>query len=117
MLGLEYRLAPMSPFVGVKLIDERSLRCEYEDGIAPYLLHHTLAKPWLETTFQGIYSHLLRRALIGDDIAISLPRRMLPLRMRGGPVPAYAERQRINAGHRLRWRVGKRWRRTQTRRS
>jgi hypothetical protein len=114
VLGLEYRLAPMPPFLGLELIDERSLRCAYEDGIAPYVLHYTVAKRWLDLTISGgVYARLLRRALNGNDVAIRLPRAMLPLHMRSGPL-AYAERRRGRVGQRLRWRLGMLRRRLRT---
>jgi hypothetical protein len=109
--ALEYRLAPMPPFGGLELLDARALRCEYPDGVAPYLLHHTIAKPWLEATVHWpLYSRLLRRTLNGDDVAIKIPPGKLPLRMRTGPL-AYAQRKWDIVGTRLRWRFGGRRRR------
>jgi lipopolysaccharide biosynthesis glycosyltransferase len=102
---LDYRLAPMPPFTGLGVVDEVTLRCAYEDGVEPYVVHHYLAKPWLEPTLEGVYSKLLRRLLIGPDISIRVPLRELPLRLRGGPL-AYAERKRVNLATRLRWHVG-----------
>ncbi len=68
------------------------------------MVHHHTAKPWLEPTYDGVYSRLLRRLLAGADVSVRVPRRQIPLRMRSG-LAAYAERKRINAGERLRWRV------------
>jgi hypothetical protein len=113
VVGLEYRLAPTPPFAGVELLDARTLRCAHQDGAAPYVLHHTVAKPWLEATVHWpLYSRLLRRTLNGDDVAVRVPRRKLPLRMRTGPF-AYAQRKWDVAGTRLRWRFGGRLRRPQ----
>jgi hypothetical protein len=104
IVELDQRLAPTPPFDGLRLVDERSLRCSYDDGVEPYLVHHHTIKPWLEPTHHGIYSRLLRRLLIGDGLAISLPRSEIPLRLRTG-LRALAERKRINARERFRWHV------------
>jgi hypothetical protein len=101
---LEYRLAPMPPFSGLRVADEATLRCAYDDGVEPYVVHHFGAKPWLEPTHHGVYSRLLRRLLIGDDVSIRVPEAELPLRLRRGPL-AYAARKRTNIGQRFRWHV------------
>ena len=67
-----------------RCVDERTLRCAYADGSEPYVVHHWLAKPWLEPTHHGVYSQLLRRLLIGDDVAIRVPEQQIPLRLRSG---------------------------------
>jgi hypothetical protein len=105
VVALDYRLAPMPPFSGLRVIDEDALRCAYADGTSPYVVHHFGVKPWLEPTHHGVYSRLLRRLLIGSDLAIRIPPEGLPLRFRNGPF-AYAERKRVNLGQRLRWHVG-----------
>ena len=46
------------------------LRCAYDDGTEPYVLHHFVRKPWLEPMYHGIYSRLLARLLLGADVAI-----------------------------------------------
>ena len=102
--ALEARLSPTPPFAGLKLADERTLRCAYADGVEPYLVHHHVAKPWLERTHHGVYSQLLRRLLISDDVAIRVPQEQIPLRLRSG-LRAYAERKRINARERFRYHV------------
>ena len=99
------RLSASPPFEGLRVADERTLRCAYNDGTEPYVVHHWLAKPWLEPTHHGVYSQLLRRLLVGDDVAIRVPEDEIPLRFRSG-LRAYAERKRINARERLRWHVG-----------
>ena len=98
------RLAPTPPFRGLRLLDRETLRCAYADGVEPYLVHHHAVKPWLEPTHHGVYSQLLRRLLIGDDVAIQVPRSEIPRRLRSGP-RAYAERKRVNARERWRWHV------------
>jgi hypothetical protein len=102
--ALDARLAPTPPFSGLRVADERSLRCSYADGTEPFLVHHHVVRPWLEPTHHGVYSRLLRRLLIGDDLAIRVPAEAIPLWLRSGP-RAWAERLRINARERLRWHV------------
>jgi hypothetical protein len=82
------------------------LRCSYEDGVEPYVVHQYLPlKPWLQPIYDGAYSRLLRRSLAGSDVAVRVPSTQVPLRMRTGPL-AYAERRLINAREQLRWRLG-----------
>ena len=102
--AMDARLAPLPPFTGLRVADERTLRCAYDDGTEPYLVHHWLAKPWLEPTHHGVYSQLLRRLLVGDDVAIRVPDDGIPLRFRSG-MRAFAERKRINARERFRYHV------------
>lgn len=98
------RLAATPPFEGLRIVDERSLRCAYADGAEPYLVHHFVVKPWLEPTHHGVYSRLLRRLLIGPDLAIRLPVDEVPAHLRSGP-RAWARRARVNARERIRWHV------------
>jgi hypothetical protein len=102
--ALPFRLAPVPPFEGLGVDDAQGLRCAYDDGVEPYVVHHFGVKPWLEPTHDGIYSQLLRRLLVAGDVAIRVPEEALPLRFQTGPL-AYAERKRINARQRLRWRL------------
>jgi len=104
LVALDDRLAPVPPFAGLRVADDRTLRCVYPDGTEPYVVHHFVAKPWLEPTHHGVYSQLLRRLLVGPGIAIRVPERMIPLRLRGGPL-AWAERTRVNLGQRWRFHV------------
>jgi hypothetical protein len=104
VVALDNRLASNPPFRGLRIIDGPALRCAYEDGTEPYLIHHFTAKPWLESTFEGVYSRLLRRLLTGADLAVEVPKAWIPLRMRNGPL-AYANRKVINGREQLRWRV------------
>jgi hypothetical protein len=84
IVTLEHRLAPNQPFRGLRLLDEASLRCAYADGTEPYVLHHYLYKPWLEPIYHGIYSRLLARLLLSDEVAVRVPEGEVPLRMRSG---------------------------------
>lgn len=104
VVGLDERLAPTPPFAGLRLLDEDNLRCEYADGLQPYLVHHHVVKPWLEPTHHGIYSRLLRRLLIGDDLAITVPAAEIAAHLRSGPRAA-AIRARVNAREWLRWHL------------
>jgi hypothetical protein len=104
IVGIDHRLAPIPPFRELRLIDESALRCAYRDGTEPYLVHHHTTKPWLEPTHHGIYSRLLRRLLVGPDVALRVPQSELPLRLRTGPL-AYAERKRVNAREHVRWHL------------
>ena len=91
-----------------------SLRCAHESGIEPLVIHHWLAKPWLEPTHHGVYSQLLSRLLVGDDLAIRIPPEQVPLRLRKGPL-AYAARKRVNVRERFRWHVAEPLRRRASR--
>jgi len=103
LVALDARLSPLPPFADVRIRDERTLRCTV-GALEPYVLHHWLVKPWLEETHHGVYSRLLRRLLLGDDVAISVPGELIPLRLRRG-VRAFTARNRINARERLRYHV------------
>jgi hypothetical protein len=105
VVALDYRLSPTPPFEGLRVIDESGLRCSYDDGTEPYVIHHYAVKPWLEPTHHGVYSRLLRRCLVGAGLRIEVPESQLPRRMRTG-ILAFAERKRVNARERLRWHVG-----------
>ena len=105
--ALDERLAATPPFRGLRVTDERSLRCAYRDDAAPYVVHQYVRKPWLEATYHGVYSRLLRRLLIADDVAVRPPQARIPLRMRTGAL-ARAERVRVNAVDFLRWHLGDR---------
>ena len=104
VVALDQRLAATPPFTGLRLVDERTLRCAYADATAPYLVHHHTVKPWLEPTHHGVYSRLLRRLLIGDDLAVAVPADEVPPRLRTG-LRAYADRKGTNVRERFRWHV------------
>jgi hypothetical protein len=88
VVPLDRRLEAIPPFRGLRVVDEQALECAYEDGVRPYVVHHYGAKPWLKSTPYGIYTHLLRRLLLSDDVAVRVPRRQLPGQLRSGPVAA-----------------------------
>jgi hypothetical protein len=102
---LPYELAPMPPFAGLSVVDELALEVSYERGDPPFLVHHFMVKPWLERTHDGVYSRLLRRALVGPGLAIEVPPDEIPRRLRSGTLAA-VQRAGINLSEQLRWRVG-----------
>jgi hypothetical protein len=93
IIMLEHRLAPMPPFRGLRLIDQRRLVCRYAESSQPFLLHHIMAKPWLKATRTTIYSLLLSRLLLAPDVLLRLEPRQLPLRLREGRLPAVDRRR------------------------
>jgi hypothetical protein len=102
LVALEERLAPHQPYRGLRMVDERSLRCAYADGTEPYVLHQYLGKPWVEPTYHGIYSRALSRLWLEGDVALPLAEDEVPLRMRRGP-RALAARTAVNAFDIARW--------------
>jgi hypothetical protein len=91
VVELESRLEAVPPFPGLRVLDERALKCAYQDGTEPYVLHHFLSKPWWEPTVSGVYTQLLVRLLRGSDVAVRVPEREFPLHLRPGLLAA-AER-------------------------
>jgi hypothetical protein len=106
-LALDSRLAATPPYRHLRIRDAGTLSCEFRGGLAPLVVHQYVRKPWLEPTFDGVYSRLLRRLLTGDDVAVRVPERDLPKWLRSG-TRATATRARISAGDVLRWRLGDR---------
>ena len=104
VVSLEHRLAPMPPFAELEVRDQEALRCAYADGAEPYLVHHYGNKPWADRLHHGVYSQLLRQALIDPRAPIQLPGTALPARFRRGPA-AYLGRKLVNSRHRLRWHL------------
>ena len=89
---LEHRLTPHPPFSGVALLDAARLECAYPDGLRPFALHHIQTKPWLTDVVPTVYSQLLPRLLLAEDVAIRLRPEMLPLRLRTGFAAEVARR-------------------------
>ncbi|MGI8461996.1 MAG: hypothetical protein ACR2OC_10235 [Solirubrobacterales bacterium] len=105
LVVLDERLSAVTPFAGLEPIDESSLRCAYPDGAEPLVAHFILpSKPWQRPMYHGVYSELLKRALVGPGLAIELPTELVPLRFRDGAAAGF-ERGRIHARDRLGWRV------------
>jgi hypothetical protein len=105
--ALDNRLAPNPPYRGLRVRDERALRCAYRDGTEPFVVHQYVRKPWLEATYDGVYSRLLRRLLTGGDVAVRVPQEMVPPRLRAG-LEGRARRAVVNARDFGRWRLGDR---------
>jgi hypothetical protein len=106
----EERLEAVMPFTGLRVVDEHTLRCEYEDGTQPFALHDFLpAKSWSEPPIPGVYPQLLTRLLRRRDVDIQVPKRELPLHLQPG-LSAAARRVRrdgLAAGLRsVRARIG-----------
>jgi hypothetical protein len=115
VLGLDARLMGAIPFGEPRLLDATALRCAYDDGAEPYVVHNILpAKPWLTPMFDGLYSRLLKRCLAGPGLSIEVPSERIPLRFRSGRLAA-AERRRVDASVRLRWHAGTRYDRLRAR--
>jgi hypothetical protein len=96
---LETRLAPHPPFAGIRLDDAATV---------PYVLHHIDRKPWLAATRSNLYTEILPRFLLADDVTLRLESRRVPLRFRDGPLSAL-ERIRIEAAalaHQQRGKLG-----------
>jgi hypothetical protein len=104
LVALPNGLAPNPPFEGLRVKDEASLRVVHRDGTEPYAIHHYTTKPWLEPTHHGVYSRLLRRALIDADVPVKVDDAELPLRFRSG-LRAWLARKRTNIPERYRWHV------------
>jgi hypothetical protein len=83
LLVFEQRLAVHPPFPLLRLHDEQTLDCRYPDGAVPFFLHHVGEKPWSAQTRPNIYSKLLPRLLLSDDLALRLDPHDVPWRLRG----------------------------------
>ena len=113
---LPNELAAVPPYTKLWVKDDRTLRTAYRDGTEPYVLHQFVRKPWLERMHHSVYSRLLARLLLGDDVALRVPESDVPRRMRSG-LGARAERFAVNVGDLSRWYLGEvfpRWVRTRT---
>ena len=102
LVPIEPGLAPVPPFHGLEITDARTLRCRNPDGTEPYLVHQFVRKPWVEPMYHGVYSKLLRRLWLGDDVAIRLDERELPRRLRRGLLPRL-ERRAVDVVDLARW--------------
>jgi len=73
----------------VDVVDAQTLECSFE-GRRPTLLHYWgIRKPWEDSARSwtaNAYSHLLRRLLTGDDIAVVIDPREVPVWLRPGIV-------------------------------
>jgi hypothetical protein len=104
IVTLDARVAPIPPFTRLRVVDPATLRCKHSDGTEPYAIHQFVRKPWLEPMHHGVYSQLLRRLWLGDDVPLRMPEGELPRRMRRGPI-AYVERRAVDVIDLTRWYV------------
>ena len=107
LITLPHSLAPTPPFRGLEIVDETSLRCTSAAGEAPYVLHHCLRKPWLDFVHASIYTTLLARLLLADDVAVRVRAEEVPVRLREG-VRAQLGRRLVDLKDFGRWRLGDR---------
>src|SRR5436190_4702686 len=104
LMPLPHRMVPNPPFGGLRVLDQATLRCAYDDGTEPYALHHYGTKPWLEPTRDGPYSHLLRRLLARPDVTMRIREEELPPRL-GSGARAWLDRKRVDASETFYWHV------------
>ena len=107
LVAREERLAATPPYRRLHAVEEASLDCRYPDGARPYVLHQFVRKPWLEPVYHGIYSRLLARLLMGEDVAVRVVPEAVPRRMRTG-VSAWVDRSIVNAHDLGRYYLGDR---------
>jgi hypothetical protein len=81
---LDRRLEAIPPFEGLRVVDESTFRCVYDDELEPFAVHHVATKPWLEWTPPGVYTQLFLRALLRRDVPMRLRARDLPAHLRPG---------------------------------
>lgn len=80
----ERELTSYWPFHGLRIADEKTLECTFENGSRPVLLHHILAKPWAAPVAANPYTRLMTRLLCDSDVVIRVPRGLVPWRLRTG---------------------------------
>lgn len=85
VLALPNAAGPHPPFAGLRVADRTRLRVVDGDGREPFLLHHIQRKPWLEPLSPSVYSELLPRLWLADDLPVQLPPRRVPRWFRPGP--------------------------------
>ncbi len=78
---LEYRLAPSQPYGGLRVSAARD-SCAYADGTVPFVLHHLAAKPWIERQPTTLYSRLLSRYLLAEDLPLRVAANVVPVWLR-----------------------------------
>lgn len=82
---LDFGAAPHPPFAGLRIVDAQRLRVAGDDGGEPFVLHHIQRKPWLEPLAPSVYSGLLPRLWLADDLPVRLPPSRVPRWFRPGP--------------------------------
>lgn len=94
------------PFEGLNLVDAGRLECMSSDGHQPLMLHHIMAKPWNGLVAPNVYSHMLSRLLVVDDVSLQVPADAIPRRLRTGWAAALVGRSislRLSLRSRIRW--------------
>jgi putative nucleotidyltransferase-like protein len=81
---LDFGTAPHAPFPGLRIVDAQRLHVTRDDGSEPFVLHHIQRKPWLEPLAPNVYSELLPRLWLADDVPLRLEPGSVPLRFRPG---------------------------------
>jgi hypothetical protein len=100
---VDERMEAVTPYAGLRVADAATLRCVYEDGAQPFVVHHFLPhKPWLEPAIPGVYTQLLGRLLRGEDVAVHVPERRLPPHLRPGLIGAARSWRRGGLATRMR---------------
>jgi hypothetical protein len=83
--GRAVRLEPdawaVPPFVGLKVTGRHDVLSRYDDGRAPFFLHHLGRKPWSAAVRPSVYSELFTRLVTAPDAPVQLGRDDLPLRL------------------------------------
>ena len=102
IVTLDPALAPVPPFRDLRVTGDDGLRVAHADGTEPFVIHQFVRKPWLEPMYHGIYSQLLSRLWLGDDVPVRLPEEEVPRRMRRGLL-ARLERRLVDASDLARW--------------
>jgi hypothetical protein len=72
------------PFGDLRVEDEKTLDCRLPSGSRPALLHHILDKPWITPVPPNPYIRLMTRLLSESDVAIQVPKTLIPWRLRSG---------------------------------
>jgi hypothetical protein len=106
-LGVEDWAYP--PFEGLKLSREKGVFCEFEDGRAPFLLHHFFKKPWLSPLRPTVYAEVFTQLVTAADAPIRLGPGDIPLRLSGSrlaPLDRWRASLQAAGNHRLRGKLG-----------
>jgi len=82
---MNYELAPHPPFTGLDHLDIVGVTCSYQNGTRPFGLHHVMnVKPWLTIRRPSVYSRLLPRLWLADDLPIQMSPLQIPAPFRSG---------------------------------